>query len=150
MLSLVFCEILLTYKKENSKIHNVNRFYIMYFTIFFGGIYMVKSFDELMNEKVLLVVVNKTVAEQSTKEQIEWATLGDWKVDLRKLPDIEYVIGIKDQIGVSCFKINNYTISPKTRRVRFISEIDLSNLVIGVNFSDIRKGHGAIQYINHQ
>ena len=111
---------------------------------------MVKNFDELMDEKVLLVVVNKTVAEQSTKEQIKSATLGDWKIDLRKLPDIEYVIGIKDQIGVSCFKINNYKILPDTRRVRFESESDLSNLVIGVNFSSIRKGHGAIQYINNK
>lgn len=114
------------------------------------------NLSELLQEKLVLVVINNTVSNNSTPEQIIDATLNAWKMDKKraKLPD--YIIGIKHGIGVSCYKIEGVGIRKSDGRVFFstraenTSHMDLSHLVKGVDLKkmDVRHGSKEIQYIN--
>ena len=108
------------------------------------------TLQELLNQKVLLVVINNTVCTTSTQDQIKEATLSAWKMNTKKASKVEYVIGIKNGIGVSCYKIDEIQIRKEDGRVIFKGTEDLSNIVKGINFKEIgvRKGYKEIQYIN--
>lgn len=108
------------------------------------------TLDQLLNQKLLLVVVNNTTCYTSTKEQISTATLGYWKVDLKKAIQVDYIIGVRHGIAVSCYKIDRIEIRKSDGRALFKSEEDLSDIIRGINLKDlgVRKGYKEIQYIN--
>lgn len=108
------------------------------------------NLQDILNEKILLVVINNTVCTTSTEDQIKEATLSAWKMNIKKALNVEYVVGIKNGIGVSCYKVDRIQIRKEDGRVIFEGSEDFSHLVRGINFKEmgVRKGYKEIQYIN--
>jgi hypothetical protein len=127
----------------------IKKIHILNYKYKFEGGYSM-NLQDILNQKVLLVVINNSVCTTSTEEQIKEATLSAWKMNTKKASKIEYVIGLKNGIGVSCYKVDEIQIRKEDGRIIFKSNEDLSNIVKGINFKEmgVRKGYKEIQYIN--
>lgn len=114
------------------------------------------NLQQLLKEKLILVVLNNSITTKSTLEQIEESTLNAWKLDKKRALTPDYIIGLYHGIGISCYKIEGVGIRKADGRVFFSIlgmngiKTDLSNIVNQVDFKaiGIRSGHKEIQYIN--
>ncbi len=108
------------------------------------------NLEKLLSEKILLTVINKTTCDTSTSDQIKISTLTYWKMNLKKAKDVDYVIGIRHGIAISCYRVDGIELRKEDGRVGFKFCEDLSHIVNGVNLKEmgVRKGHKEIQYIN--
>ncbi|MBN1067587.1 hypothetical protein [Clostridium sp. ZS1] len=106
------------------------------------------NLNQIINDETALVVINKSVNNNSTINAIRQFTLNAWKMNREKASSLKYVIGIRYGIGISCYEIDRMSIRGDGR-VIFSPKNDLSSIVKDADFKQmgIRKGHGAFQYL---
>ncbi len=104
----------------------------------------------LLEKKILIVVIDKSTSVASTPIELKEGTLAAWGIDLRKAAEVEYVIGIREGIAKTCFKIDSFSIRKTDGRVIFNSCKNESHLVQGFDMhkASLKTNHKEVQYLN--
>lgn len=113
------------------------------------------NLNELLKEKFIFVVLNNSINENSTKEEIKRFTLNAWELDNERALKPDFIIGIKNGVGISCYRITGVGKIKSNNKIFFGivddgEEYDYSDLVAGIDFIKlgIKTNHNAVQYIN--
>lgn len=105
---------------------------------------------------ILLVCLNRTFSKELGKEDLKNITRRYWRLDKRKVDNIEYIIGAKKKQIKSVYKVKSNKVNEARKRFEFEveePEEDIKKKIIDIldNTDTIKFSRGgAIKYLNSE